>query len=89
VSGSLIAVGQEERALDWVLQAERLFPDDMAVVINSALVHTHLGRKQEALDRLERMFNKGWGKKDWVENDPDYDPLREEPRFVAMMAKLK
>jgi len=24
-----------------------------------------------------------------VENDPDYDGLRGEPRFIAMMAKLK
>ena len=48
-----------------------------------------LGLKEQALDLLERMFNKGWGKKDWIENDPDYDALREEPRFMAMMARLK
>jgi len=48
-----------------------------------------LGLKEQALDRLERMFNKGWGKKDWIENDPDYDPLREEPRFKAMMEKVR
>jgi adenylate cyclase len=59
------------------------------VVINSALVHVRLGLKEQALDRLERMFNKGWGKKDWIENDPDYDALREEPRFKAMMARLR
>jgi hypothetical protein len=35
------------------------------------------------------MFGKGWGKKDWIEKDHDYDPLRAEPRFIAMMAKLK
>ncbi|HEU4591050.1 MAG TPA: winged helix-turn-helix domain-containing protein [Steroidobacteraceae bacterium] len=88
-AGSLRAVGQSRRALEWVREAERLCPDDMAVIINSALTHLHLGLKDEALDRLERMFNKGWGKKDWVENDPDYDPLREEPRFKAMMQKLR
>jgi tetratricopeptide (TPR) repeat protein len=89
VSGALLEDGQSQRAVDWALQAERLFPDDMAVVINSALVHVRLGLKEQALDRLERMFNKGWGKKDWIENDPDYDALREEPRFKAMMARLR
>jgi adenylate cyclase len=89
VSGALLEDGQSQRAVEWVLQAERLFPDDMAVVINSALVHVRLGLKEQALDRLERMFNKGWGKKDWIENDPDYDALRAEPRFKAMMEKLR
>jgi adenylate cyclase len=89
ISGALVYDGQEQRAHEWVTRAERLFPDDMAVVINSALIHTHLGLRQEALDRLERMFGKGWGKKGWIDNDPDYDPLREEPRFKAMMERLR
>ena len=45
--------------------------------------------KDDALDLLERVFSKGWGKKDWIEADQDYDSLRAEPRFIAMMAKLK
>jgi TolB-like protein/Flp pilus assembly protein TadD len=89
ISGALRYDGQPQRALEWVTRAEQLFPDDLAVVINSALVRAQLGLKQEALDRLERMFGKGWGKKEWIDNDPDYDPLRAEPRFKAMMARLK
>ena len=49
----------------------------MGVIINGALpARAKLGLTEEALDLLERVFNKGWGKKDWVENDPDYDSLR-------------
>jgi adenylate cyclase len=70
-------------------RAEALYPDDMGVIINGACNRAKSGLKTEALDLLELMFNKGWGKKDWVENDPDYDSLRAEPRFIAMMAKLK
>jgi adenylate cyclase len=88
-SGALDEDGQVERALDWARRAEALYPDDMGVTINGALLRARNGMKEEALDLLERVFNKGWGKKDWVENDPDYDSLRAEPRFIAMMAKLK
>lgn len=88
-AGALQEDGQIERALEWARRAEALYPDDMGVVINGACLRSKLGLKDEAMDLLERVFNKGWGKKDWIENDHDYDPLRKEPRFIAMMAKLK
>jgi adenylate cyclase len=88
-AGALLEDGQVERAMEWARRAETLYPDDMAVIINGACLRARIGLKNEALDLLERVLNKGWGKKDWIENDPDYDSLRAEPRFVAMMAKLK
>jgi adenylate cyclase len=88
-AGALMEDGQIERALEWARKAEALYPDDMGVVINGACLRAKLGMKDEALDLLERVFSKGWGKKDWIEADQDYDSLRAEPRFIAMMAKLK
>ncbi|HUQ10701.1 MAG TPA: winged helix-turn-helix domain-containing protein [Steroidobacteraceae bacterium] len=88
-AGALFEDGQTERAIEWTARASRLYPDDMGVVINSACLFSKCGEIGKALDQLERMFSKGWGKRDWVEKDPDYDPLRAEPRFIAMMARLK
>jgi adenylate cyclase len=88
-AGALMEDGQIERSLEWARKAETQYPDDMGVIINGACLRAKLGLKDEALDLLERMFSKGWGKKDWVEKDHDYDSLRKEPRFIAMMAKLK
>jgi adenylate cyclase len=88
-AGALGEDGQIERALEWARRAEALYPDDMGVVVNGACLRSKMGLKEEAMDLLERVFNKGWGKKDWIENDQDYDPLRAEPRFIAMMAKLR
>ena len=48
-----------------------------------------LGQKEEALELLERVFARGWGKRDWVEHDPDYDILRDDPRFKNLLARLK
>jgi adenylate cyclase len=87
--GAVFEDGQVERAIEWTTRAEQLYPDDMSVIINAACLFAKCGRKERAMDLLERVFNKGWGKKDWVENDPDYDSLRAEPRFIAMMARLK
>lgn len=88
-AGALMEDGQIDRALEWARRAEGMYPNDMGVVINGACLRAKLGLKDEALDLLESVFNKGWGKKDWIEADHDYDSLRAEPRFIAMMAKLK
>ena len=88
-AGGLIEDGQVERALEWARRAEELYPEDMGVIVNGACTRIKMGLHDEALDLLERIFSKGWGKKDWIEIDQDYDPLRKEPRFIAMMAKLK
>lgn len=88
-SGALYEDGQHERAFEWATRADQLYPDDLSVIMNSACLQTKLGNKEKAMDLLERAISHGWGKKDWLENDPDYDCLRGEPRFIAMMARLK
>ncbi len=55
----------------------------------AALLHALLENNDTALDLLERAFERGWGMRDWIERDPDYDGLRDEPRFTALLARLK
>ena len=61
----------------------------MSVLVNGACLRAKAGMKEEAIELLERVFTRGWGKRDWIEHDPDYDNLRGDPRFEAMLAKLK
>ena len=42
----------------------------------------------EVLAQLELNIAPGLGKRDWVEHDGDLDSLRDDPRFVALLAKL-
>ena len=56
--------------------------------MNAACLMTKLGDKEKALTYLERALGRGWGKRDWIEHDSDYDILRDDPRFHALLAKL-
>ncbi len=81
--------GQQERALRWSEKALGLNSDDQSVLINAACVRARAGLKEEALRLLEECFSRGWGKRDWIERDPDYDSLRDDPRFKALLARLR
>lgn len=84
----LVEIGQPERALCWTERAVELYPQDFAVMINAACVYCKLGRKEQALDILEDVAARGGGKRKWLENDPDYDSLRDDPRFQTLLHKL-
>jgi adenylate cyclase len=88
-ASALAADGQAERAAEWSRRSLELYPDDMSTVMNAVCEHAIAGRKEEALALLERAVAKGWGKRDWLERDPDYDTLRDNPRFIHLLAKLK
>ena len=88
-AGALVDDGQTERALEWSRKALELYPDDTSALVNIACVHSRLEQRGEALDLLERVFARGCGKRDWVENDPDYCNLRGEPRFHRMLSGLR
>jgi tetratricopeptide (TPR) repeat protein len=88
-SGALFHDGQIARAIEWSQRSLQLHADDVCVLVNAACLQAKLRRKEEALELLERVFAKGWGKRDWIEHDPDYDILRDDPRFQNLLANLK
>jgi len=88
-SGALLEDGQRTRAMEWSQRSLELYPDDLSALVNGACLRAKVGLKEEALDLLERVFARGWGKRDWVEHDPDYDSLRDDPRFKNLLSRLK
>jgi adenylate cyclase len=80
--------GQRARALEWSQRALEIYPDDVCTLANGACLRAKAGEKDEALALLERVFARGLGKRDWVEHDPDYDILRDDPRFQKLVEKL-
>jgi TolB-like protein/Tfp pilus assembly protein PilF len=88
-SVALAEDGQTARALEWSRRALELDPEDMSALLNAVCLHAKLRQKEEALAVLERAISRGWGNRDWIEHDPDYDILRDDPRFKKLFARLK
>jgi serine/threonine protein kinase/tetratricopeptide (TPR) repeat protein len=82
-------LGDRERALEWAGRAMALEPDEPGVLYNVACVYSILGRTEEALDLFEKATDRGFGLREWLENDSDLDPLRDHPRFRAQMERLR
>jgi len=85
----LLEEGQVERAVEWSARALELFPDDMSALGNGACLQAKLGRTDRAIELLERVSALGWGQRDWLERDPDYDNLRDDPRFQKLLTTFK
>ena len=43
---------------------------------------------EKSIDLLERAVEKGWGDRAWLETDSDLDPLRDQPRFKALIERI-
>lgn len=46
-------------------------------------------RKSDALRSLRAAVELGYDDFDWMQQDPDLDPLKEHPSFVALLDQLK
>ena len=88
-SVALYEDGQSARAFEWSQQSLELYPDDMSALVNAGCLHSRAGHKEEALEFFTRVFARGWCKRDWVDRDPDYDIVRDDPRFKKLLARLK
>ncbi len=82
------ALGEHEKALELASRALRMLPEDSGVRYNVACVYVGEGLLDEALDLLEKNVRAGWGYVEWVENDPDLEPLRGHPRYRQIIEKL-
>jgi adenylate cyclase len=87
-SDALAVLGQGERAKEWMSRALLIDPENMTMRYNFVCaLANHLNDKEAALEMLGPSFEKmGAGLVNHAKIDPDMDPLREDPRFKAMLA---
>jgi tetratricopeptide (TPR) repeat protein len=54
-----------------------------------ATTHAMLGDREDALRWLERAIELGNENRTWFESDPNWEPLRQDPRFRELMQRLE
>jgi TolB-like protein len=84
---SACRVGRKDEGLAWARQAVAADPEDAGVRYNVACLYSLEGRIEDAIGCLEEAFAMGFANRDWIERDPDLNPLREHPRFQALLAR--
>jgi adenylate cyclase len=87
-SDALAVLGQRERAKDWMNRALLIDPDNLTMRYNFACaLANHLNDKDAALEMLGPALEKmGTGFISHAKVDPDFDCIRDDPRFKAMLA---
>ena len=87
-AAALCHLGDRDEAVKWASKATVIDPDNPSVLYNVACVYAQLGEIERGIDCLEQSITTGMGQKEWIENDPDLNPLRENPRFQSLLDQL-
>ena len=80
--------GEQDRARIWAGRAIAQGPEHPSVLYNLACFYSLAGEVEKSLDCLEKSANVGAASKEWVEHDSDFDPIRDDPRFEALLETL-
>ena len=80
--------GDGTRAIATLGELQKMSPGGEAAPFNLALVYLGLGDPRRALDYLEQAYAANSELLVWLKVDRIYDPLRSEPRFIALMRRL-
>ena len=82
----LARLGEREQAVTWIERALSIDPDDVNCQYNAACVWAVLGEDERAFDQLQLWSRQtGADSRRWLEHDPDFDRLREHPRYQDLI----
>jgi serine/threonine protein kinase/Tfp pilus assembly protein PilF len=87
-AGIYAATGERERASALAKRSLEIDPEDSMLLYNVACAYSMLGMEEDALGCLQRAVDNGFGHKEWIEHDTDFDSLRETPRFKAIVQAM-
>ena len=87
-ASALIQLGERKKGVEWSRRALRADPDEPAILYNVACNFAIAGESDESIKYLGQAIDQGFGYRAWLENDSDFDSLRNDPRFQALLDKL-
>ena len=80
--------GERSRAMTTLKELKKKSLGGEVAPFNMALLYLGLGDRARALDYLEQAYAACSEQLAWLKVDRMYDPLRSEPRFMALMKRL-
>ena len=83
--GAMVEIGRLDEGLELVKRAVTIAPNETGLLYNVACIYATIGRSGDALDHLERAVGAGYNHKEWLENDSDFESVRNHPRFRAIL----
>jgi len=87
-ASALVTTGDATRARQWGERALEADPDEPSILYNVGCMYSLMGDKDRAIALIDAAVAKGFGYRAWLEQDGDLDPLREDPRFQSILARL-
>jgi TolB-like protein len=78
------SLNEPERAIELAERSLAIDPEDPMLLYNVACTFARLGKPDDALRCLVQAVDNGFGHKEWIDHDPDLEPLRDNPRFQAL-----
>jgi adenylate cyclase len=87
---ALADLGELDRAKEWAQRALLVAPDNLNMTYNIGCALIGAGEIDWGLDLIEATVKATLrGNLNWIATDNDLDPVRDHPRYVAMMAEAQ
>jgi serine/threonine protein kinase/Tfp pilus assembly protein PilF len=83
--GVFASLGEAESAIKYGERSLAIDPEDPMLLYNVACMYASLGRSEQAIACLERAVDKGFGHREWIDNDPDLNSIRDNPKYQAIV----
>lgn len=83
------ATERRGEALARIAEIRRVSDLDHHVTYSLGAAYAQLGQPEQSIEWLERAADEGFPCYPWFERDPLLDPIRKNPRFVRLLARLQ
>ena len=86
----LVTLGEKERAREWAARARLVDPENVNLHYNLACAMASMGDLELTLETLQGIAARlSPGMMSWMDTDPDFDAMRGQPRFNALMTEIR
>jgi TolB-like protein/Flp pilus assembly protein TadD len=86
---ALFHLGDVAMSKEWADRAVEIDANEISTLYNVACLSVMNGDKERAFELLDRAITLGWSRPEWLRQDPDLAPLRDDPRYERLIARIE